>query len=219
MIFTWIKNNLFRRKRINQKPVQTFINTFYLKDKINNPNWKIGDFTYGDPLVLDWGEGTKLHIGKFCSIAEDVKIFLGGNHRADWLSTYPFNKIHSFNDVAGNISGHPLSKGDVIIGNDVWIGFGALILSGVKIGNGAIIGAHALVTKDVEPYEIVGGNPAKHIKFRFSHEVIEKLNAIEWWNRDETQIRSLVKLLCSSRFENFETKLNELDYELYKKNI
>ncbi len=108
-------------KLLNEKTV--FTNRL---DK--NKNYDIGDWTYGDPQVLSWGEGTTLKIGKFCSLAKDVTIMLGGEHRIDWVTTYPFNAI--FQD-ATHIIGHPKSKGNVVIGNDVWVGKGALILSGV----------------------------------------------------------------------------------------
>jgi len=157
-------------------------------------NVEIGDFTYGNPTVLSWGEGTKLEIGKFCSIANNVTIFLGGEHRSDWVSTYPFNvllKSYSY------IKGHPSSKGDVIICNDVWIGSGVLILSGVTIGDGAIIGANSVITKDVEPYSIVGGNPAKLIKYRFDKKTIKKLLEIKWWDKKLEEIAVVIPLLQS----------------------
>lgn len=119
--------------------------------------YEVGRGTYGNPTVLHWGEPTTLKVGCFCSIAADVKIFLGGNHRTDWITTYPFP---AFWKSAAHIKGHPSSRGDVIIGHDVWIGEGAVILSGVRIGNGAVVAASAVVTRDVPPYGIVAGNPA-----------------------------------------------------------
>jgi acetyltransferase-like isoleucine patch superfamily enzyme len=122
-----------------------------------------GDFTYGTPTVFSWGEGTVLRVGRFCSIAGNVSIFLGGNHRSDWITTYPFGCLKYFNKKPG----HPSTNGDVVIGNDVWIGCNATILSGVKIGDGSVIAANSLVTKDVPDYSIVGGNPAKVIRKDF----------------------------------------------------
>jgi acetyltransferase-like isoleucine patch superfamily enzyme len=174
---------------------------FFLKDILRNSNYEVGDFTYGNPRILEWGEGANLKIGKFCSIAENVNLFLGGNHRADWISTYPFNKISTFNIQSENIVGHPSTKGDIIIGHDVWIGFGSTILSGVNIGSGAIIGAFSLVTKNVLPYEIVAGNPARHIRFRFDEIIINKLMRIEWWNLEDEEIIRISTLLTSSRFD------------------
>lgn len=161
----------------------------------------IGRFTYGNPKILDWGEGAKLFIGRYCSIAADVTIFLGGNHRADWFSTYPFSALPEEWPSASGIAGHPATKGDVVIGNDVWIGYGATIMSGVKIGDGAVIGTNALVSKDVPAYAIVGGNPAKFIKKRFNDDVIEKLLEIQWWNWPLEKVRHCTHLLCSNNLE------------------
>lgn len=144
------------------------INTkyFYTKDLIKKPRGlvEIGDFTYGKPKILYYDASTKLKIGKFCSISDEVTIVLGGNHRYDWVTTYPFSALYKEWPEASGIIGHPASKGDIVIGNDVWIGFGSIILSGVKIGDGAVIGAGSVVTKDVLPYTIAGGNPAVEIK-------------------------------------------------------
>ncbi len=159
-------------------------------------NIEYGDFTYGFPTILSWGENTKLIIGKFCSISANVTIFLGGEHRNDWVSTYPFNALLKNYEY---IKGHPKSKGDVIIGNDVWIGRDAVILSGVKIGDGAVIGANSLVTKDVEPYSIVGGNPAKLIRYRFKKEIIDALLNMEWWNQELEEIAEIIPLLQSEK--------------------
>lgn len=105
--------------------------------------YQYGYGSYGLPIVHDWLEGSSLKIGKFCSIAEDVNIFLGGNHRSDWISTFPFP---AFEKQYSGIEGYAVSRGDVVIGNDVWLCTGAKILSGVTIGNGAVIGAYAVVT-------------------------------------------------------------------------
>ncbi len=195
-----IKRKLFNAK-IEPSP-------FFTKDILISEKIEIGDFTYGSPKVLDWEEGAKLKIGKFCSISEDVKIFLGGNHRTDWVSTYPFNSVRYFKNEGKNITGHPKTKGDVIIGNDVWIGWGAVIMSGVKIGNGAVIGAYSMVTKDVLPYEIVAGNPAKHIKFRFNEEIILMLTKSNWWNLPETKIKELIPFLCADDMDGFKKLLS-----------
>ncbi len=165
--------------------------------------YQIGDWTYGDPEVRSWGEGTTLKIGRFCSISNGVVIFLGGEHRPDWVTTYPFNVI--FRD-ARNFSGHPRTKGDVIIGNDVWIGYGVMILSGITIGNGAIIAARSVVTKDVAPYSIVAGNPAHHIRFRFSDSTIEALQRIAWWDWPLTKIMEAWPLLLSTDIDVFVNK-------------
>ncbi len=125
----------------------------------------IGRFTYGDEglLIRQWGEGARLQIGRFCSIANDVTILLGGNHRVDWITTYPFGHIHRRKLGGRGILGHPTTNGDIVIGDDVWIGSRATIMSGVTIGSGAVIATQSVVTKDIGPYVIVGGNPAKEI--------------------------------------------------------
>lgn len=124
----------------------------------------VGDYTYGNFKLKSWGEGTKLTIGKFCSISEGVTFFLGGNHRLDWNSTYPFS---AFLSNYSQIKGYVQSNGDIIVGNDVWIGTDATILSGVVIGDGAVIASHAVVTKDVAPYSIVGGSSKTNKKAFF----------------------------------------------------
>lgn len=159
----------------------------------------VGRFTYGfeNLSIRQWGEGAALSIGAFCSLANNITIFLGGNHRTDWITTFPFG--HIFQDELGgsNIVGHPSTKGDVIIGNDVWIGSGVTIMSGVKVGDGAVLSANACVVKDVLPYQIVGGNPAKPIKQRFDTEIIELLLVLKWWDLPLPIIRGIAQNLCS----------------------
>jgi len=172
--------------------------SIYTKDLVANKYQNnIGEYTYGNPTILDWDEGAKLKIGKFCSIAENVTIFLGGEHRTDWITTYPFSALNKDWPEAQRINGHPKTKGDVIIGNDVWIGRGVVILSGVKIGNGAVIGTQSVVTRDVPAYTIVAGNPAKIIRQRFDQEDINKLEKLKWWNWSKEKILNNLKWLCS----------------------
>jgi acetyltransferase-like isoleucine patch superfamily enzyme len=172
---------------------------FYTKNIFKDKGYKIGDHTYGHPEVYEWGEGTNLIIGKFTSIAGAVRILLGGGHRMDWGTMYPFSVLHEKWPEAKGIKGHPQSKGDVVIGNDVWIGFGATILSGVKIGDGAVVGARAVVSKDVPPYAVVGGVPAKVLKYRFDEDMVKKLLKLKWWHWDEDKIKEHIHLLCSDR--------------------
>lgn len=143
----------------------------------------------------------KLIIGKFCSIATGVSFNLGGseNHRSEWVSAYPFSSI--FPDDSSNDGYYP--KGDTVVGNDVWIGTEAIIMPGIKIGDGAIIAARAVVTRNVEPYTIVGGVPAKLIKRRFADKHIEELLKISWWNFDIDTIKELLPLLTSNKVEEF----------------
>ena len=171
-----------------------------MKDDEKYSKFSIGDFTYGNPRILTWRQEEKLSIGKFCSISENVTILLGGEHRTDWVTTFPFSALF---EKSFHFEGHPKSKGDVNIGNDVWIGFNATILSGVKIGDGAVIGANAVVTKDVPPYAIVAGNPAKIIKMRFSSNVVSELLRIRWWDWDLEKIEKNMSLLLSGNLDNF----------------
>jgi acetyltransferase-like isoleucine patch superfamily enzyme len=134
--------------------------------------YEVGDYTYGVPRVL-YPDG-HLEIGKFCSIADNVTVFLGGDHHVDWISLYPFDPTHPTWLGAREDNPGLVGKGDVTIGNDVWIGSGATIMSGVTIGDGAAVGTGAVVTSDVEPYAIVAGNPARLIRKRFSDEDIAR---------------------------------------------
>ena len=164
----------------------------------------VGDHTYGFPNVYSWGDDTKLYIGKYCSIAEGVVIVLGGEHRMDWITTFPFSTLARDWPQAKQINGHPSTKGDVVIGNDVWIGQGALILSGVTIGDGAVIGAGSVVTKDVEDYAIAAGNPAKFVKFRFDQVTRIGLKKLSWWNwSDEEVAKNVGQLMCTPEESSF----------------
>ena len=161
---------------------------FFTKDHfpgyIADHGWQIGDFSYGRPTVIG-GMVAKLTIGKYCSISENCSIILA-NHNSNHVSTFPFLNVRQsgvifpqpFPDL------HAISKGDVSIGNDVWIGRNTVILSGTNIGDGAVIGAGSIVTKDVPPYGIVVGNPAILVRYRFDQNVIQKLLQIKWWDWD-----------------------------------
>lgn len=158
------------------------------------PNHIIGNHSYGIPQIYDWNEGSSLQIGKYCSISENVKIYLGGHHRTDWITTYPFP---AFFERAEHIKNYGGTNGDVIIGSDVWIAANVIILSGTTIGHGAVIANGSVVTKSVQPYEIVGGNPTKHIRYRFEQEVIEKLLSLSWWDWEDKEILEISDILCS----------------------
>lgn len=147
---------------------------------------EVGDFTYGQPIVLQWDKTTRLKVGKFCSIGANVQIYLGGEHHTDTVTTYPFDVL---------IDDKPThSKGDVIIGNDVWIGENVTILSGVTIGDGAVIGAGAVVSNKVQPYEVVGGIPAGHIRWR---DAAEQIEALQWWDWPMEKIAEAIPMLTS----------------------
>lgn len=160
----------------------------------------IGKKTYGEIHITDWSFlDTKLRIGSYCSIAPNVQFLLGGEHQINSISTYPF-KVYEFGYAreAG-------SKGDIVVKDDVWIGINAIICSGVKLGQGCIVAAGAVVTKDVEPYAIVGGNPAKVIKYRFDENLRKKLcdiNIVELFDRFDISQEKLIyselneKILC-----------------------
>ncbi len=173
---------------------------------------EVGRYTYGTQNIqIHWPSGKTLKIGKFCSIATNCTVYLGGSHRTDWITTYPFGHIHQnvFNNYGvKQLQEHPHSKGDVIIGNDVWIASDVSIMSGVKIGDGAVIARNSHVVKDVEPYSIVGGNPARHVKYRFSNEQIQKLLTLKWWDWPESKINEYVPVLCSGDIDLFLQKCN-----------
>lgn len=160
--------------------------------------YSYGFGSYGLPIIYDWNEGTTLKIGSYCSIAADVQIFLGGNHRADWISTFPFRVM---TEEARHIPDDQGSKGDVTIGSDVWLCSSSIILSGVTIGHGAIVAAGAVVSKDVAPYSIVAGNPARHVKWRFDAKTRDELLAMEWWTWPEHEIKQASAILSSNNIE------------------
>ena len=172
-----------------------------------NSKIQIGDFTYGEPVIRSWAadgeENARCIIGKFCSIGGNVQIVLGGNHRNDWITTYPFNQL--LKPQYGYITGHPSTKGDVIIGNDVWIGSDVKILSGVHIGDGATIAASAVVAKDVPDYAVVAGNPAAFKKWRTNAGFAGKM---KWWDWPLEQIAEAIPYLQSDNVEGL--------YQLYK---
>jgi virginiamycin A acetyltransferase len=187
-------------------PLANYNRLCFLKNIITRPNITVGDYTYYDDFesVDNFEKNVKYHfefsgdqliIGKFCMIASGVTFIMNGaNHLTDAISSYPFAIFGKAWQTAMDGKSYP-SKGDTVIGNDVWIGYNAIIMCGVKIGDGAIIATNATVTKDVEPYTIVGGNPAKEIKKRFSPEDIQDLLAIKWWDWDMDKLTRNVSLL------------------------
>ena len=191
----------------------------YLKDAVTGPNIEIGEYTIYNDFVRDPRDfeknnvlyhysvnGDRLKIGKFCSIACGAKfLFTSGNHSMQSLSTYTFPIFHEeWGLDAKDIRSAWDNKGDIVIGNDVWIGYVAVILSGVTVGDGAIIGARAVVTKDVPPYTIVAGVPARPIRKRFDEEVIAKLQALRWWDWDEEKIKRCIPAIQSGDIDALE---------------
>jgi len=184
----------------------------FLKNVIKNPNIIVGDYTYYDDFEnVDNFEknvkylfdfiGDKLRIGKFCQIASDVTFIMNGaNHLNSGISSYPFSIFgHDWSDAMEG-KAYP-NKSDTIVGNDVWIGYGVTIMPGIEIGHGAIIASKSVVTKDVPSYAIVGGNPAKVIKYRYTDEEIHKLLKLQWWNWPIEKITKNVKNLTGSNLE------------------
>jgi chloramphenicol O-acetyltransferase type B len=163
------------------------------------PHHDIGIGSYGGLNILFDNAGSKLRMGKYCSVAMNVKVFLGGSHRSDWVTTYPFYMF----DKAFSRPTTGASKGDVIIGNDVWLGRDSTIMSGVTIGDGAVVGAGAVVAKDVPPYGIVVGNPSKIVRFRFPDAVVGRLLAVAWWDWPESKIKAAMHLILNDDIESF----------------
>lgn len=154
----------------------------------------MGRETYAKPRVR-WYEGDTGHvrIGSFCSLADDVVMTIGGNHSLDWPSTFPFRARRKLDGAFSD--GHPVAQADIDIGSDVWIGRGARILAGVRIGHGAVVGAYAVVAKDVRPYAIVIGNPAREIRRRFSDDQVDALLKIAWWEWPDEKIDCNIRYL------------------------
>ena len=169
-----------------------------MKDKPRYRKYKIGEYTYGSPYIHDYEDN--IEIGRYCSIGPDVMILVGGEHYLDRVSTYPFGmKFQDFSDP----NCPRLSKGDITIENDVWIGARVTILSGIKIGNGAVVAAGAVVTKDVPPYAIVGGVPAKIIKYRFDEQTIKELQATKWWEKSIDELKPYKSLIQGKDIKEF----------------
>lgn len=188
--------------------------TVYLKDVITNPNIEVGEYTMYNDFVNDPREfeknnvlyhypinGDKLIIGKFCSIACGAKFMLtSANHKMSSLSTYPFPIFYEeWGLDPKDIRNAWDNKGDIIIGNDVWIGYEAVIMAGVTIGDGAIIGTRAVVTKDVPPYTIVGGVPAKPIRKRFDDATVERLIKLRWWDWEHEKIAQSIAAIQAGK--------------------
>lgn len=209
-------------------PDKTFPNeygtTCFIKNVITSPNIFIGDYTYYDDptdpagfeknnVLFNWPEfGDKLVIGKFCAIASGTQFIMGSaNHRISSVTTYPFNVFGGAwaENTPPHLEQLPF-KGDIIVGNDVWIGRNSVIMPGVKIGDGAIIAAHSLVSGNVASYTVVGGNPARFIKYRFNSDLIEILLELKWWDLNKDELLKILPLLCDPDLDYVQTELQKI---------
>lgn len=196
----FIKLKLFQKKfrKLNNHNYVEIMN-FCNLEKI-----QIGKKTYGKINIIDYSNSNNvLKIGSYCSIAPNVRFLLGGEHKLNCISTYPF-KVKVFGDKF-----EALSKGNIILEDDVWIGEGAIICSGITIGQGAVIAAGSVVTKDVEPYAIIGGNPAKVIKYRFNSELIEKLTKINIEQLFDSFTKEQISIIYEKLDDEILTKILE----------
>jgi len=179
----------------------------------------MANYTYGlTNCNVVWKDIYDFKVGKFCSIADNIKIYLGGNHSNKRITTYPFGHIWT-NVFPFPRDGHPTSNGGVTIGNDVWVASCVTIMSGVTIGDGAVIACNSHVVKDVEPYSLHGGNPARFIKYRFSKDIIDKLLVIKWWDWDEAKINQNLHLLCSEDDRKIQEFVDKHYDEAYEKSL
>ncbi|MGI2130621.1 Vat family streptogramin A O-acetyltransferase [Shewanella baltica] len=205
----------------DKAPMKGFPQVGFLKNFITRENIIVGDYTYyDDPAGPERFEsnvlyhfdfiGDKLIIGKFCAIAKDVKFIMNGaNHQVSGFSTYPFYIFgNGWEKVMPNPADLP-HKGDTCIGNDVWIGYNATIMPGVKIGHGAIVASQSVVTKDVPPYAVVGGNPATVIKLRFEQDVIDELVAIAWWDWPIEKITQHLHAIAGADLTNLQQAIRD----------
>ncbi len=192
----------------NLYPIEGYDKLLFLNNFVQAPNLHIGDYTYFDDkrygpekfeeynvLYNYHHDKVKLVMGKFCAIAAETRFIMTGDHKLDAISTYPFPIFGQGWERAFNVDDFPM-KGDILVGHDVWFGYNSLILPGRTIGHGAIIGAGAVVAKDVPPYAVVAGNPGRVVKMRFDETSIERLLKIAWWDWEIEKINRNIKLLC-----------------------
>ncbi|MGL4949078.1 MAG: CatB-related O-acetyltransferase, partial [Anaeroplasmataceae bacterium] len=200
-----------KRPNKNDIYLNEYKTSVYLKNVITKKNIIVGDYTYYDDVLypLDFeirnvlfhyeNFNDMLIIGKFCSIASNTKFIMGAaNHRIKSISTYPFNVCgNKWSSITPDHMSQIPYKGDTVVGNDVWIGRESVIMPGINIGDGAIVAANSVVTKNVEPYTIVGGNPARIIRKRFDDKFIELLLKLKWWDFEEEKLDEIIPLLCN----------------------
>ena len=186
---------------IEPNPVFGDLTRFHLARESARWGWSIGAHSYGHPRVLE-PESARLRIGRFCSIGPNVTIALG-NHRTDLVTTYPFKALAAFWPEAAAGADDHASRGDVVLGDEVWLGANCTVLSGVTIGSGAVVGAGAVVRRDVPPYAIVTGNPATVLRHRFDDATVARLLRVCWWAWPDARIAAHLPLILSSDIEAF----------------
>ena len=193
------------------------IDITYIKPTVKNPNIIVGDFTYFADTDFEKNVthfydfcGDKLIIGKFCQIAKGVEFVMNGaNHKMNCVTTYPFFIFDDWQQTKPDISEMPL-KGDIIIGNDVWLGQNVTILAGVNIGDGVIIGLNSVVASDIPPYTVAVGNPARVVKKRFDDELTDLLLKFKWWDFDIERIKNLIPLLTCKNLEKVKIEIKKM---------
>ena len=202
-------------------PMAGFPQVCFIRNTVKNPNVVVGDYTYfDDPEDSENFErnvlyhypfvGDKLVIGKFCALARGVKFIMNGaNHKLTGFSTYPFGIFGQGWEAAVPAPADLPSRGDTVVGNDVWIGYDALVMPGVQIGNGAIVAARAVVVKDVPAYAVVGGNPAKLLKSRFPPETVAALERIAWWNWPVEKVTRHLQAIVSADLSALQAAAND----------
>ncbi len=206
-IFKKLSSKYRRRKKYEKEFRKTNPKSILIpKDRIPLSLIKCGKYSYGNPKIMKFNiENEKLEIGNYVSIADNVTFILSGNHYIDTFTTYPF-KVNCFSEKV-----EAWGKGPIKVGDDVWIGYGATILSGVTIGQGAVIAAGSVVVKDVEPYSVVGGNPAKLLKYRYPKEIIEEMKKIDFSKIEPDDLKDIQDLIYKKLDMNV---LNEIKKHL-----
>lgn len=193
----------------------------FVKNVVHAPNIEIGDYTYYDDdtdptgfernnVLFNYPEfGDRLIIGKFCALAQGTTFIMGpANHRTGSASTYPFNVFGGeWTEATPDHMSQLPRKGDTVVGNDVWLGRECVVMPGVKIGDGAIVAAYSVVTRDVAPYTVAGGNPARFIKSRFDEELTGLLLRLKWWDLPPEELVSWLPILCDENLENLRSAL------------
>ncbi len=193
----------------------------FVKNVVNAPNIEIGDYTYYDDdtdptgfernnVLFNYPEfGDRLIIGKFCALAQGTTFIMGpANHRTGSASTYPFNVFGgAWTEATPDHMSQLPRKGDTVVGNDVWLGRECVVMPGVKIGDGAIVAAYSVVTRDVAPYTVAGGNPARFIKNRFDEELTGLLLRLKWWDLPPEELVAWLPILCDENLENLRSAL------------